>query len=60
MFEFVERPVRINSSEFPMLHKEPSRICMQPGVQPVLYIGEDVEAQERPQSIFDTFFRRKK
>ena len=60
MYDFVEQPVTIRNSEFPMLRKEPSHVFMQYGLQPTFFLWSDVEAEERPQPIFKAYFKRRK
>ena len=38
MYDFVEQPVTIRNSEFPMLRKEPSHVFMQYGLQPTFFL----------------------
>ena len=35
MFDFVEQPVTIRNSEYPMYNDRPNRVVMQGGLQPV-------------------------
>lgn len=60
MFDFVEQPVTIRDSEFPMLQKHPSRVVVQSGLQPVTFVQEDITKLERPQSLLTSLFKGKK
>ena len=60
MYNFVEQPVSIPHSEFPMLSRQPSRLVMQAGLQTVAVVQEDVCALERPQSLLQSLFAFKK
>lgn len=60
MYNFVESSVNIPKSEFPMLRRNPSRLVVQTGLQPVAYIQEDVGAMNRPQSLLQSIFAFKK
>ena len=46
MYDFVEQPVTIRNSEFPMLRKEPSHVFMQYGLQPTFFLRSDVEGKK--------------
>ena len=46
MFDFVEQPLLLQDSEYPMLRKHPSRVVVQTGLQPVAFVQEDVKAQD--------------
>ena len=59
MYNFVET-MNIPKSEFPMLRRNPSRLVVQTGLQPVAYIQEDVRAVSRPQSLLQSLFACKK
>lgn len=58
MFDFVEQPVLVRDSEYPMLRKHPSRVVMQTGLQPVAFVQEDVKMQERPVSLLNYLYRK--
>lgn len=60
MYNFVENRMNIPKSEFPMLSRNPSRLVVQTGIQPVAYIQEDLCAGERPQSLLQSLFAFKK
>ena len=60
MFDFVEQPVVILDSEYPMLRKHPSRVVMQSGLQPVALVQEDVKVQERPVSLLNYLYHKSK
>lgn len=60
MYNFVEHSVSVPSSEYPMLRRQPSRVVVQAGLQPVAFVQEDVCALERPQSLLQSLFARKK
>lgn len=56
MFDFVEQPVTIRNSEYPMHNDRPNRVVMQGGLQPVAFVQEDIRTLERPQSLLGSFF----
>ena len=56
MFDFVEKPVTIRNSEYPMYNDRPNRVVMQGGLQPVAFVQEDIRTLERPQSLLGSFF----
>lgn len=56
MFDFVEQPVTIRNSEYPMYNDRPNRVVMQGGLQPVAFVQEDIRMLERPQSLLGSFF----
>jgi len=60
MYNFVENSVNIPQSEFPMLRRNPSRLVVQSGLQPVAFIQEDVCAMDRPQPLLRSIFAFKK
>lgn len=60
MYNFVENSIRIPKGEFPMLNRNPSRLVVQTGIQPVAYIQEDVCEYDRPQSLLQSIFAFKK
>lgn len=59
MFDYVEQPMAIRD-EYPMLHKRPSRVVVQAGLQPVAFVQQDIENEERPQSLLRSLFKGKK
>ena len=60
MFDFVEQPLLLQDSEYPMLRKHPSRVVVQTGLQPVAFVQEDVKAQERPVSLLNYLDHKRK
>ena len=60
MFDFVEQPLLLQDSEYPMLRKHPSRVVVQTGLQPVAFVQEDVKAQERPVSLLNYLYHKRK
>ena len=60
MFDFVEQPLLLQDSEYPMLRKHPSRVVVQTGLQAVAFVQEDVKAQERPVSLLNYLYHKSK
>lgn len=60
MYNFVEQSVSIPRSEFPMLQRQPGRVVVQTGLQPVAYMQDDITVLERPQSLLQSMFAFRK